>query len=91
MFEIIPGSLAKTTSPEEVGRATGELCTAMARVKVDCMQPPIAPYFDLFKVHHAINGDAARFYREVRGGVSLVPAKPLHCAGMSGTPAAGWT
>lgn len=26
VFEIIPGTLAKTTSPREVGRATGELC-----------------------------------------------------------------
>ncbi len=34
VFSIIPGTLAKTTSPEEVGRATGELNTAMGKVKV---------------------------------------------------------
>ncbi len=34
MFHLIPGSLAKTTSPQEVGRATGELCRAMSKVCV---------------------------------------------------------
>ncbi|GIL44285.1 hypothetical protein Vafri_1797 [Volvox africanus] len=65
IFHIIPGTLAKTTSPEEVGRATGELCSAMGKVRVDNMKAPIPPYFELFKVHHAIGGDADVFYREV--------------------------
>lgn len=63
IFHVIPGSLAKTTSPEEVGRATGELSTAMGRVHVD-IEPPIAPYFDLFRVHHAVAVPDV-FYNEV--------------------------
>ena len=55
VFHIIPGSLAKTTSPEEVGRATGELCTAMAAVKIkDTAGLTTAPYFELFRAHHAV-------------------------------------
>lgn len=65
VFEIIPGTLAKTTSPEEVGRATGELSAAMAKVVINDLKAPIPPYFELFKVHHAIGGDAEIFYREV--------------------------
>ncbi|GFR42782.1 hypothetical protein Agub_g3745 [Astrephomene gubernaculifera] len=66
VFHTIPGSLAKTTSPEEVGRATGELSAAMSRVVLpEDMRPPIPPYFELFKVHHAIGGDPEVFYREV--------------------------
>eukprot|EP00128_Syssomonas_multiformis_P004732 Colp12_sorted_trinity150504_noHs@22136 len=64
VFHIIPGTLAKTTSPEEVGRATGELSAAMAKVKID-FPSPIAPYFELFKVHHAIRNDSNIFYNEV--------------------------
>lgn len=55
------GELAKTTSPEEVGRATGELCTAMGAVKLD-HTPPIPPYYDVFHVHHAINREL--FYQD---------------------------
>uniref|UniRef100_A0A383WLQ4 Aminoglycoside phosphotransferase domain-containing protein n=1 Tax=Tetradesmus obliquus TaxID=3088 RepID=A0A383WLQ4_TETOB len=61
VFEIIPGELAKTTSPEEVGRATGELCSAMAAVQLDSV-PPIPPYYDVFRVHHAINREL--FYQD---------------------------
>lgn len=32
IFKIIPGTLAKTTAPAEVGRALGELATAMGKV-----------------------------------------------------------
>ncbi len=32
VFYVIPGGLAKNTTPEEVGRATGELAAAMAHV-----------------------------------------------------------
>lgn len=63
VFNIIPGQLAKTTSPQEVGRATGELCSAMGKIKVD-MVPPIAPYWDLFRCHHAVKTSDV-FYAEV--------------------------
>lgn len=36
VFHVIPGSLAKTTSPEEVGRATGELCTGQGTATDFC-------------------------------------------------------
>ncbi len=42
---------------------SGELCTAMGKIQVG-MEPPIAPYFDLFKVHHAV-GTADVFYKQV--------------------------
>eukprot|EP00667_Euglena_gracilis_P010721 EG_transcript_10926 len=64
VFHVIPGTLAKTTSPFEVGRATGELCTAMGNVKVD-MKGPIAPYWDVFAAHHHIGGRKELFYAEV--------------------------
>jgi len=52
---------AKTTSPEEVGRATGELCTAMGGVSVEKMPPPfnvagvtpIPPFYQVFGAHWA--------------------------------------
>lgn len=60
------GTLAKTTSPEEVGRATGELCTAMgkldvSRINVADLTPP---YAQVFRAHHAMDRDL--FYH-VRG------------------------
>jgi len=55
-------NVVQTTAPQEVGRATGELCTAMGKVVVD-MHPPIHPYWQLFEVHHAISRD--KFYNEV--------------------------
>ncbi|KAJ9508668.1 hypothetical protein QJQ45_027963, partial [Haematococcus lacustris] len=62
VFEIIPGTLAKTTSPQEVGRATGQLSAAMSLVHVD-MVAPTARYTDVFLAHHAMNRDL--FYSEV--------------------------
>lgn len=56
------GDLAKTTSPEEVGRATGELCAAMAKIDLGDTVIPIPPYFKVFDVHHAINKD--KFYQK---------------------------
>lgn len=65
VFEIIPGSLAKTTGPREVGRATGELCTAMGRLDMGGRETeaPVAPYYDVFRVHHSL--DREGFYRQV--------------------------
>lgn len=68
IFKLIPGSLAKTTSPREVGRATGELCTAMGNVRIN-MVPPIPPYYDVFKVHHKINRDL--FYQDMASNPAL--------------------
>lgn len=65
VFEVIPGALAKTTSPAEVGRATGELCSAMAAVDMGGREAeaPVPPYYDVFNVHHSMNRDL--FYEQV--------------------------
>lgn len=62
VFELMPGQLAKTAAPEEVGRATGELCTALASVKLG--PGPIAPYWDIYAVHWSMNRDL--FYQQVK-------------------------
>lgn len=59
---LLAGALAKTTSPQEVGRATGELCAAMAKVDLGGRAVPIPPYYEVFDVHHAINRE--KFYKE---------------------------
>lgn len=53
LFEIIPGKLPKLTMAKEIGRASGELSLALARVKVD-FPSPNPPYYDIYKVHHAV-------------------------------------
>ena len=64
------GTLAKTTSPQEVGRATGELCTAMAAIDMaDPTSAPVPPYYDVFAVHHSMNREL--FYKQVRQGVCM--------------------
>ena len=65
VWELIPGTLAKTTSPEEVGRATGELSASLGSITDTLPTPAIAPYYELFKAHHGIGGDGEVFYREV--------------------------
>ena len=66
VFHVIQGRLASTTSPEEVGRAAGELSAALGRVQVAASASPTPPYYRLFEVHHAFGAGAAardRFYR----------------------------
>lgn len=63
IFHIIPGSLPKTTSPRDIGRATGELNSALGKVRLDSFDGCAPPYYDLYKVHHAITRDI--FYKEV--------------------------
>eukprot|EP01031_Cornospumella_fuschlensis_P032415 gene32415-39197_t len=53
LFQIIPGKLPKLTMVKEIGRASGELNAAIAKVKLD-MRSPNPPYYDLYKVHHAV-------------------------------------
>ena len=53
MFQVIPGVLPKLTMVKEIGRASGELFAAMGTLKVD-LEPPTPPYFELFRVHHAV-------------------------------------
>ena len=57
MCNVIPGVLPKTTNPEILGRAAGQLSTALETVKVD-MKAPTPPYFDIWDVHTHINPEA---------------------------------
>lgn len=64
----IPGVLPKTSDPQPLGRATGQLMTAMERVTVpEDFQPPIAPYYRVYDVHKAIGGDKNKFYDYCQG------------------------
>jgi homoserine kinase type II len=65
LFEWIPGKLPKLTAVEEIGRASGELATAMEDVTMDINKCPNPPYFELFKVHHAVTREA--FFKTVEG------------------------
>lgn len=57
LFEIIPGQLPKLTKVREIGLASGELCSAMSKVQLD-LPSPNPPYYDLYKVHHAVTREA---------------------------------
>eukprot|EP00199_Chlamydomonas_sp_CCMP681_P002332 CAMPEP_0119116414 /NCGR_PEP_ID=MMETSP1180-20130426/52269_1 /TAXON_ID=3052 ORGANISM="Chlamydomonas cf sp, Strain CCMP681" /NCGR_SAMPLE_ID=MMETSP1180 /ASSEMBLY_ACC=CAM_ASM_000741 /LENGTH=393 /DNA_ID=CAMNT_0007105557 /DNA_START=17 /DNA_END=1198 /DNA_ORIENTATION=- len=85
IFELISGDLAKTTSPAEVGRATGELSRAMSKVHMDQVSP-IAPYSELFRAHHAVTRD--KFFNMVatnpefdacREGIDYLASEILAC------------
>jgi homoserine kinase type II len=54
MCTLIPGNLPKLTCVEDIGRASGELNTAMANVKVDPTMCNTAPYWKMWDVHHAV-------------------------------------
>ena len=57
MFKLIPGELPKLTIPREIGKACAEVTIALSSIEVDNEVPPTPPYFDIYKVHHAINRD----------------------------------
>lgn len=56
VFKCIPGTLAKTTSPREVGRAMGQLSSILAAIspQFDPKSCKTPPYYDLWNVHHSI-------------------------------------
>jgi len=60
---------------KQVGRATGELNSAMGTLKLD-MKPPIAPYFELFKVRKN-NGQARSSTQTVLMGLRKRGMRPL--------------
>lgn len=63
LFEFIPGELPKKTRVREIGRASGELVSALGRVNVDLVSPN--PRFcDLFKAHHATTEEI--FFAEMK-------------------------
>jgi len=64
VFEVIPGALPKTASPTDIGRAAGELNSALEKIDVD-ISGCAPPYYDLWDVHHAITREI--FYDQVQG------------------------
>jgi homoserine kinase type II len=57
MCTLIPGHLPKLTCVEDIGRASGELNTVLASVKVDSTMCNTAPYWKMWDVHHAVTRD----------------------------------
>ena len=56
--ELIPGGLPKLTCVEDIGRASGELNTAMGtRVTISADNCNTAPYYKIWDVHHAGTND----------------------------------
>jgi Ser/Thr protein kinase RdoA (MazF antagonist) len=53
LFHVIPGSLPKLTAVREIGVASGILNSAMATIWLSTA-PPNPPYYDLYRVHHAV-------------------------------------
>jgi len=54
MCTLIPGELPKLTCVEDIGRASGELNTALANVSIDPAMCNTAPYWKMWEVHHAV-------------------------------------
>ena len=65
MCKLIPGHLPKLSCFEDIGRASGELNTAMAGLTVDPSMCNTAPYWKIWDVHHAVNRE--NFEAEMRG------------------------
>ena len=67
IVDVIEGGLPKLTCVRDIGRASGELNSFISKVKLDPKlgMGPTPPYFDLFKVHHAVTRDL--FYKEMAG------------------------
>lgn len=63
LFEFIPGELPKKSRVREIGRASGELVTALGNISVD-MVSPNPRFCDLFKAHHATTREI--FFDEVK-------------------------
>lgn len=54
MCPIIPGTLPKLTCAKELGKAAGELNTALTKVDIDPALCNTAPYWKMWEVHHAV-------------------------------------
>jgi homoserine kinase type II len=63
VFKVIPGVLPKLSAVGEIGKACGELTAALAKVHLE-LTPPTPPYFELYRVHHAINREL--FFSELK-------------------------
>ena len=67
IVDIIEGGLPKLTCVRDIGRASGELNTMITTIKIDQKfgNGPTPPYYELFKVHHAVTRES--FYKEMAG------------------------
>jgi len=63
LFEFIPGELPKTTRAREIGRASGELVTALGQLNIE-MTSPNPRFCELYKAHHATTREI--FFDEVK-------------------------
>lgn len=62
LFEYIPGILPKKKYANDIGRASGELVSALSQIDLDVMSPN--PRFcDIYKAHHATTRDI--FFQEM--------------------------
>lgn len=57
LFHVIPGKLPKLALVKEIGFASGELNSAMSKVRLD-LDSPTPPYYELYRVHHAVTREA---------------------------------
>jgi len=62
--ELIPGALPKTKGARQIGAASGELCTTLAKLPPMKSPCPTPPYYDLYAVHHAMSRE--RFLKEMQ-------------------------
>jgi homoserine kinase type II len=65
MVKLIPGHLPKLTCAGDIGRAAGELNTALTKIDVDSAMCNCAPYWKMYDVHHAVTREL--FEQEMRG------------------------
>lgn len=65
MCELIPGGLPKLTCAMDIGRASGELNTAMAAIDIDRSLCNTAPYWKMWDVHHKVTRES--FEEEMKG------------------------
>ena len=62
--ELIPGALPKTKGARQIGEASGELCSTLAKLPVMKSPCPTPPYYDLYAVHHAMSRE--KFLQEMQ-------------------------
>lgn len=61
LFHVIRGILPKLNCAFEIGKACGELTMALANIEINNLLPTTPPYFEIYKVHHAVDRD--KFFR----------------------------
>lgn len=66
LFRLIPGALPGLTCVFEIGKACGELTKALASISIE-FAPQTAPYYDIYKAHHAISRDL--FFQEMNSNI----------------------